>query len=517
MARLPAPDRRVVLATVVPTAPGRPLGDAGLAQPDARPALAEQFEQLSTIFDSLEAVVYVADLDTHELLYLNAYAQARFGREGLGKPCFSVLQTGQGGPCDFCTNHRLVSAGVPLAPHVWEFRNTVTGQWFQCIDRAIRWTDGRLVRMEVAVDITERKLAEEAVREASQMLEAVVDASPVAICALDLESRVTRWNEAAERTYGWTREEVLGEIIPVIPEEHREEFRVLQERLRLGERLAGLEARHLRRDGSSVYVSVSTAALQDASGRMVGSMALMADITEKRRAEEFRQHYLHTVSHDLRNPLTTILWNAELLQLPPHGDTLGELERNGIRSIVRACGTMDALIRDLVDSARQEAGTIELHRQPVQLGGFLSELIESAAGSLDTGRIRLSLATGLPPADADPDRLERILVNLLSNALKYSPASAAVEVDVTLGEEEELVISIRDHGDGIAAVDLPRLFERYFRTESGRRSGGLGLGLHITRTLVEAHGGRVRAESTPGVGSTFSFTLPVAAVEGAAA
>lgn len=119
--------------------------------------LEHQFAQLTTIFDSVNAVIYVADLGSYELLYLNKFGEAIFGKDWQGKPCYQVLQAGQEVPCGFCTNDRLVVGGEPQPPYVWEFRNTVSGRWYQCIDRAIPWTDGRLVRMEIAFDISERK------------------------------------------------------------------------------------------------------------------------------------------------------------------------------------------------------------------------------------------------------------------------------------------------------------------------------------------------------------------------
>jgi len=141
---------------------GKYLGTRGsnrdiTAQREAQDALREQFSQLSTIFDSLNAVVYVADMEDYRLLYVNSFGASLFGDDWHGKRCHEVLQVGQDGPCDFCTNDALVKDGRPQPPYVWEFRNTRTGRWFQCIDRAIRWTDGRLVRIEIAVDITERK------------------------------------------------------------------------------------------------------------------------------------------------------------------------------------------------------------------------------------------------------------------------------------------------------------------------------------------------------------------------
>lgn len=120
-------------------------------------ALQTQFNQISTIFDSLNAIVYVAGLEDNRLLYMNNYAATLFGGDWRERPCYEVIQEGQTKPCDFCTNDRLVKDGEPLPPCVWEFQNTRTGRWYQCTDKAIRWIDGRLVRMEIAVDITEHR------------------------------------------------------------------------------------------------------------------------------------------------------------------------------------------------------------------------------------------------------------------------------------------------------------------------------------------------------------------------
>src|SRR5512140_1552069 len=118
------------------------------------------YEQITSIVNSMNAIVYVSDIETHELLFLNPYAEQLFGPNAVGRRCYEVLQKGQTKQCAFCTNHQLIVNGQATAPVVWEFQNTVTRRWFQCIDRAIRWWDGRLVRMEVAFDITDRKEAD---------------------------------------------------------------------------------------------------------------------------------------------------------------------------------------------------------------------------------------------------------------------------------------------------------------------------------------------------------------------
>jgi signal transduction histidine kinase len=187
-----------------------------------------------------------------------------------------------------------------------------------------------------------------------------------------------------------------------------------------------------------------------------------------------------------------------------------EKERLAAERIARASKQMGVMIRDLVEAARMESGQLALALQPVELRPFLERLLGQSAGALDVARVKIDIPPEVPAASADPARLERIFLNLVGNALKYSPETT--EVRVTAGAREgKLHVSVADGGIGIAPEDLPHVFERFFRGRRTQKSDGLGLGLYIVRILVDAHGGRVWAESTSGEGSTFSFTLPASA------
>jgi signal transduction histidine kinase len=152
---------------------------------------------------------------------------------------------------------------------------------------------------------------------------------------------------------------------------------------------------------------------------------------------------------------------------------------------------------------------LQLHKESIDLRAFLSDAMGRGGDVMDVARVKLDVPAELPSVLADPDRLERIVVNLLSNALKYSSRESEVLVRLA-AKDGEVTTSIADHGIGIASDDLPRIFERFYRPSAGRRAGGLGLGLYTCRVLVEAHGGRIWAQSELGKGSTFFFALPVA-------
>jgi signal transduction histidine kinase len=166
------------------------------------------------------------------------------------------------------------------------------------------------------------------------------------------------------------------------------------------------------------------------------------------------------------------------------------------------------MIRDLVEMVRLEAGQFQLAWKPIHVHSFISDISERLAQTMPTERLRLSCEPHLPLVPADPDRLERMLVHLLSNALKYSDASAEVGVH-TSGSDGFVAIAVTDHGVGISRQELPRVFERRSRSQNHGRQESLGLGLYITSLLVRAHGGRIEVESELGKGSVFRIHLPV--------
>ena len=264
------------------------------------------------------------------------------------------------------------------------------------------------------------------------------------------------------------------------------------------------------RDGRSLWVAQSAAPIRAATGDVVAAVVTMTDVTTLQELQRQQEDLLHTVSHDLRTPLAIISGQAQILgrQLEKAGQDRGALRR--VESIVASTRRMNSMIRDLVDSARLRTGQLQLSPSELNLRQFVLELRERMAATPEGGgeRIRLEAPEGLTAVWADPDRLERILTNLIGNALKYSESSAEVVVRIEQ-RGDAVVTSVRDRGRGIASEELPRLINRYYRTQAGREhQESLGLGLYITRLLVEAHGGQIWVESEVGKGSTLGFSLP---------
>lgn len=274
-----------------------------------------------------------------------------------------------------------------------------------------------------------------------------------------------------------------------------------------GERFTEFELCLIHPGGARRRVLASGSCVRDQSGQVVLALAIYRDVTELRQLEQVREEYVHVIGHDLRAPLTAILVRAQLAQR--------NLERPArvkqhLEDIVIGAKRIEAMIRDLIESTRLESGQLELTAAPLDLARVVRGLAEQFAATLPIDRVGIVASADLPRVAADPERLERILTNLLVNALKYSTPGTPVTVRLTQ-RDDQVVTAVTNLGPGIPPEELPRLFEKYQRTAVGREHReGLGLGLYIARRLVEAHGGTIWAQSEVGNETTFSFSLPIA-------
>jgi signal transduction histidine kinase len=217
-----------------------------------------------------------------------------------------------------------------------------------------------------------------------------------------------------------------------------------------------------------------------------------------------REDLLHLVSHDLRAPLSALVGQARILRRHAEGDAW---TADRADAILRAASRMDAMVEDLVDAARFESGGLRLTLEKVDLQAYLGELLGRMENSLEVERVRVTLpGSDRITVQVDPRRLERVLLNLLTNALKYSP-EGIVRLEVER-RDGWVALSVIDDGPGIDAEDALHLFTRYYRGRRAPSLDGVGLGLYGSRLLVEAHGGRIAVESAPGEGATFRVELP---------
>lgn len=279
-------------------------------------------------------------------------------------------------------------------------------------------------------------------------------------------------------------------------------------------------------------LSILAGPTRDSLGQLTGRFWMVSDVTHERELDRLKNEFVSIVSHELRTPLTSILGFTELLLAR---DFTPSEQRQFIQTVYDQANHLSQLVEDLLSASRIESGKITLNRWMVRLQQVIVEIINQL-GTLEHHRMLIRMVEPLPMVYIDRDKIKQVLLNLITNAIKYSYRGTEIEIIVrTIGtereEEEEgekgeeggdivlppdhppglwVVVSVRDQGIGIAAEDLPRIWEKFYRVDNTntRRIGGVGLGLHIVRSLVELHGGRIWAESVVGEGSTFSFTLP---------
>lgn len=390
--------------------------------------------------------------------------------------------------------------------------------WFSVSAGPIRLPDGRQVgSVFTASDITPlHRLQEEAERWAAEM-DATISSIADGLVIYNTRGEVKRVNPAISTMDGFPLERLEGP--------HRDFVAMLHPETTDGVPISYEELPHMRalrgeqvlgeimivhpHPGEAFWISASAAPIHTPDGEVLGAVLTFTNITQIHRLQEEREIYIHTISHDLRAPLAVIQGHGQLMR-----DYLAETHLDGnlqpsTEAILGGAQRMNVMIRDLVDAARLEGGQLKLERQPVALAEYLTRMLERNATVLDIHRIRNEVPADLPPVDADPDRLERIFSNLLSNALKYSPTDLPVIVGARRSSGQIEVV-VQDFGQGIAPEDLPYIFERFYHAKGERKTESVGLGLYITRMLVEAHGGLIRVESEVGKGSIFFFTLPMA-------
>ncbi|HEX2922912.1 MAG TPA: GAF domain-containing protein [Chloroflexota bacterium] len=283
----------------------------------------------------------------------------------------------------------------------------------------------------------------------------------------------------------------------------------LSRSIRSGEVILGVEVVIKRPDGTHVSVLSNSAPFRDLDDKVAGAVFVFQDISKSKEAEQLKDEFISLVSHELRTPLTSIKGAARTIlrhynTLDP--ETRGEL----IRDIDEESDRLYRLVENLLDFSRAEAGVLRLATEPVHLPKLLERVVGEASSRSTGYHFVLHLPADLPPAEADPMRVEQVLRNLLDNAIKYSPNGGEIRVDAAV-ENGMLRVSIKDQGVGVPQEDRERVFGRFERGggSDSSRPHGVGLGLAICRRLVEAHGGTIWVDSGYGGGSTFSFTLPL--------
>jgi PAS domain S-box-containing protein len=363
-------------------------------------------------------------------------------------------------------------------------------------------------------DISERRRAQKA----QAMLAAIVESSEDAIISKDLEGHITTWNTGAERLFGYQEEDVIGRSISLlIPPDHLEEETGILQLIRNGERVEHYETVRVRKDGTSVDISLTVSPVRDADGAIVGASKIARDITDRKRIEQqlfeanqYKDNFLAILAHELRNPLGPIRNAVKIL----------EIERPADRDLLTYCDLIDKeviqitrLLDDLLDISRITRGKLTLQKERIDIAAVVNSSIETSRPLLDEAGHKLTVNLPAEPLmlEADAMRLAQVFSNLLNNAAKFTESGGDIRVNVA-HQDGQAVIRVKDSGIGISPELLPKIFDMFVQgnTIIDRTHGGLGLGLTLARDIVEFHGGSIEARSAgAGQGSEFIVSLPL--------
>jgi PAS domain S-box-containing protein len=366
---------------------------------------------------------------------------------------------------------------------------------------------------QAAIAVRNAQLYQQVTAEKRQ-LDAVIEHSADGVMILDPELRIQVFNQALSRLMGWPSDQALG----------RPCYQVLALEEVTGADLcgaAGGEAAFpdghpltadgilVRPGGSRVSVSVTYSPLYDDEGRLTNVIVNVVDVTRFREAEEMKASFISVISHELKTPVALIKGYASTLAREDAEWDRATLQE-GLQVISEESDRLNALINNLLDASRIQAGGFTVERAALDLPHLASAVIENWRTQTQNHRFVLDFPAGFPDVSGDEERLRQVLNNLISNAIKYSPQGGEVRVG-GWRDGDQVTVYLADQGIGIPESEQANLFQRFYRVDSSlrRSTQGAGLGLFLCRSIIEAHGGRIWLRSEPGKGTTVFFTLPV--------
>ncbi|MFC1893765.1 ATP-binding protein [Chloroflexota bacterium] len=377
--------------------------------------------------------------------------------------------------------------------------------WNRSLDRQVQRRTAELTK-----ELTERKQAEEALQESEERFRDLYEEAPNAYFSVGVDGCIIQANLSTTKLLGYSSGELIGRRVLELyadTENGKAKAQGVFQRFLAGEEIHDEELEMRRADGSNVWISLSVHPMRDKEGQVVSSRSGVVDITDRKALDQLKDDFIGLVSHELRSPLTVITGAVNTVLTEGARLSLEET-RQLLTDAALEADSLSHLLSNLLELSRSQANRLLINAEEVSVARIIQDTVEEITRQSSAHQFILDIPKKVPTVCADRLRLERILYNLIDNAVKYSPQGGEVRVSVK-SEEERLVIGISDQGIGISLSDQAKLFGPFQRLEESRLDGirGLGLGLLVCRRLVEAHGGRIWVESEPGKGSTFFFTL----------
>jgi PAS domain S-box-containing protein len=388
----------------------------------------------------------------------------------------------------------------------------------------IRWVDDRtkverdknnnpIYHNGVVIDVTERKKMEKQYKTTKDQLDSIIQTSPLAVYDLTLDGKVKSiWNPSAERMFGWKREEVLGKYLPIVPINKQKEYdknrkRVLKEKI-----VNNLEVIRMKKEGTQFPISISLCLQYNEKEEPIGILAMTSDVTDQKKTDELKNEFISIITHELKAPLTSIRESVNLIELA-NPDKENFEYKIIIEKSQKNINHLTRLIADIVDYQRLEKGSVVYHFKPHMINDLIEEKAEQISEEIKEKGLKVELifSKKVPEFPFDWDRIDDVLDQLLSNAIKFTHQGKITIKTELLEEKGQVQVTVTDTGCGIEENMISKLFDKHYQLvrSSKHNSGGSGLGLAIIKKIVEAHKGETSVESELGKGSSFSFTLPL--------
>ncbi len=378
---------------------------------------------------------------------------------------------------------------------------------------AARDNTGKVVYFDgIVEDITERKRAEEALRESEEKLRRVLDSSPNAITVTDLNGNIIECNQVTLDQHGYSsKDEVIGRSAFefIAKKDHGRAMENLKKTLEEGS-VRNIEYTLLTKDGREFPAELSASVIKDASGNPISFVAITKDITERKRIDEMKSIFITKVTHELKTPITSIKGCASHLRSIDSGELKEDMGKM-LEIIERNSERLLKLTNDMLDLRMIEEGKFKLKRETVDIAKMLNESIQEVLVliSKKNQKLVIEIPEDLPPIPGDSIRLSQVVYNLLSNASKFTPDSGCITVRAKV-YDVKIFVEVSDTGMGINREDLKRVFDLFPDVKKPDYFKGVGIGLNICKEIIQMHGGEIWAESEgEGKGSRFIFTLPV--------
>jgi PAS domain S-box-containing protein len=362
------------------------------------------------------------------------------------------------------------------------------------------------------------------------LLASIIASCGDAIITNGTDGRIATWNPAAERLFGFTAREAIGQPLGLtVPPEYDEERRQFLDHVRAADTPRTLETKRRRKDGSLVDVEIVATTMHDAAGAPIGTVSIVRDISERTRdaaalaelvaelqdanrklahVNQTKSDFVSMISHEFRTPLTSIRGFSELLETE---ELTSEEVRAFAHTVNQNAIRLTRMIGDVLDLDALEAGHREIRREPFQLNLLVLRVLDALQSMTEGHRISTLLDPALPPIRGDADLLERVITNLVANAVKYSPTGGPITL-TTAPRHNDVELTVADAGMGVPPDHRETIFSRYGRIARPEQEGieGTGLGLPIARHILEVHNGRIWVEDNTPAGSIFHVVLPAA-------